>query len=307
MYLKRATENHELLLGALDEMKFWTRIVFEHLKFHRHGVDPGNERAFQIINQYATSIEHFYNISIFPVPESASDSELLRLSEHTLNVIIPARNFKAHLKHLIETCCLLSLIDPSLADHLRRETDYFIGQVRFSRGESTPTREMLGLPDGAKQALTVPRRILPLLKDNTRATATIENIMFFSRIHGEHAHHITLITRPEIQEDIRQKAADFEKLLFANIEKAAEVEKSGVGLRKLVDESLKLATEFRDFAFFINDALHRCAVPTGRVNAWPLLADHISREAQYFVDILSRISKGEPDPPPNTPYYPYIV
>jgi hypothetical protein len=139
------------------------------------------------------------------------------------------------------------------------------------------------------------------------ATAAIENIMFFSRIHGEHAHHITLVVRPEIQEDIRLKAKRFEEQLFDNIKKASQVENTGAGLNDLITSSLKLAADFRDFTFFVNDALHRCAVPTGRVNAWPLLADHIAREAQYFVDVMSRISSGEAEPPPTTPIYPYIV
>jgi Domain of unknown function (DUF2935) len=301
------TKSRELLLGSLDEMKFWTRIVFEHLKFHRQAVDPGNDRAFYTMHQFATSIEFFYNTSIFPVPESSSSRLLQRLSEETLEVIIPARNFKAQLKELIESCCLLSLIDPLLADHLRRETDYFIGQVRYSLGKSTPTRDVLGLPGGSKRVLTVPRRIMPTLRDDMLAMTAIDNIMFFSRTHGEHAHHITLVVRPEIQEDIRLKAKRFEELLFANIDKAAQVENTGVGLNELVSSSLELAVNFRDFTFFVNDALHHCAVPTGRVNAWPLLADHIAREAQYFVDVLNRISSGNATPPPNTPIYPYIV
>jgi hypothetical protein len=299
--------SRELLLGSLDEMKFWTRIVFEHLKFHRHGVDPGNERAFFTINQYAVSTEFFYNAFIFPMPESSPNRLLQRLSEQTLEMLIPVRNFKALLKEQIESCRLLSLIDPLLADHLRRETDYLIGQIRYSLGESTPTRDTLGLPGGSKRVLTVPRRILPRLDNQMLATAAIENIMFFSRIHGEHAHHITLVVRPEIQEDIRLKAKRFEEQLFDNIKKASQVENTGAGLNDLITSSLKLAADFRDFTFFVNDALHRCAVPTGRVNAWPLLADHIAREAQYFVDVMSRISSGEAEPPPTTPIYPYIV
>lgn len=299
--------NRNLLLGALDEMKFWVRIIFEHLKFHRHGVDPGNERAFRVIDKWVISVENFYNTNIFPVSETASNQIIANLIAQTLNLIIPARNFKAFLTQEISACRLLSLIDPSLADHLRRETDYFIGQLRYMRGEPTPTRETLGIPNGTIMALTVPRRVLPTLQGNDFFRSSIENIMFFSRIHGEHAHHITLITRPEIQEDIRLKASQFEKLLFDNIQKAKTVEDTGTGFNELVNESFTLASDFRDFMIGINDALHRCAVPTGRVNAWPLLADHITREAQYFVDILSRISTGIPAPPPIPPIYPYIT
>jgi hypothetical protein len=307
MYFRKEDMKHDLLLGALDEMKFWGRIVFEHLKFHRHAVDPGNERAFRTIDQYEVAVEQFYNAYIFPVQESASSQMLFRLTQQTLDTIIPARNFKSFLNKEIAACRILSLIDPDLADHLIRETDYFIGQVRYARGEPTPTRAVLGIPDGTKRALTVPRRILPVLRGNTLFTSAVENIMFFSRIHGEHARHVTLVTRPKIQEDIRLQAEEFEKLMFANIERAEKVEDTGTGYDELIRESSKLAAEFRDFSFFVNDALHECAVPTGRVNAWPLLADHIAREAQYFVDVLNRISGKAPAPPPNTPYYPYIL
>lgn len=296
-----------LILGALDEMKFWTRIVFEHLKFHRHSVDPGNERAFRTIDQYAINLEQFYNANIFPVPENAPEQAIARLTERTLGVIVPIRDFKAYLIQEIEACRLLSLIDPTLGAHLVRETDYFLGQLRYTRGEPTTTREALGIPDGNRMAITVPRRVLTALQGNAFTTSVLENIMFFSRIHGEHAHHLTLVTRPQIQEDIRLQAQQFEQLLFANIQKAHTVEQVGAGFNQLISDSYNLAVQFRDFMVFVNDALHRCAVPTGRVNAWPLLADHITREAQYFVDILSRVSSGVPAPPPNTPIYPYIV
>ncbi len=308
MYFRKEDMNRELLLGALDEMKFWGRIVFEHLKFHRQAVDPGNERAFRTIDRYGTEVEKFYNACIFPViPESATSQMLFQLTEQTLNTVIPAKNFKSFLQKEIADCRILSLIDPDLAGHLVRETDYFIGQLRYSRGEPTPTRAVLGIPDGTKRALTVPRRILPTLRGNTLFTSAVENIMFFSRIQGEHARHVTLVTRPVIQEDIRLQAEEFEKLMFANIEKAENVENTGSGFNQLVSETSKLAAEFRDFSFFVNDALHECAVPTGRVNAWPLLADHIARESQYFVDVMNRISGKAPAPPPNAPYYPYII
>ncbi|MDD2573766.1 MAG: DUF2935 domain-containing protein [Bacillota bacterium] len=307
MYIRKEDINRDLLLGALDEMKFWGRIVFEHLKFHRQAVDPGNERAFRAIDRYEAQVEKFYNAYIFPVPKSTPNQTLFYLTEQTLNVVIPARNFKSFLNKEIAACRLLSLIDPDLAEHLIRETDYFIGQVRYSRGEPTPTRAVLGMPDGARRALTVPRRILPRLNSNMLFTSTVENIMFFSRIHGEHARHVTLVTRPKLQEDIRLQAEEFEKLMFDNIEKAEKVEDTGTGFDELVDDSLNLAIQFRDFSFTVNIALHECAVPTGRVNAWPLLADHIAREAQYFVDVMNRISGKSPTPPPDTPYYPYII
>src|SRR5690554_5220089 len=101
-------------------MKFWTRIVFEHFRFHRHAVDPGNERAFRAIDQYAINIEQFYNENIFSLPETAPNQVIVNLTEKTLDVIIPARDFKAFLIQEIEACRLLSLIDPSLGAHLVR-------------------------------------------------------------------------------------------------------------------------------------------------------------------------------------------
>lgn len=307
MDMRKKDINRDLLLGALDEMKFWGRIVFEHLKFHRQAVDPGNERAFRTIDRYQVRVESFYNAYIFPIPESISNQRLLQLTEQTMAVVIPARNFKGFLNKEIADCRILSLIDPDLAGHLIRETDYFIGQVHYSRDETTPTRAVLGIPNGTKRALTVPRRILHRLDSNRLFTSAVENIMFFSRIHGEHAQHMTLITRPEIQRDIREQAEEFRDRMFANIDRTRKVESTGTGFDKLLRDSLDLAIEFRDFSFTVNVALHECAVPTGRVNAWPLLADHIAREAQYFVDVLNRISGKTPTPPPDMPYYPYIL
>jgi hypothetical protein len=297
--------DRNLYEGALEEMKFWVRIVFEHLKFHRNGVDPGNERAFRMIDEYEVATESFYDRFIFPVPKTADSQTLLSLIYNTLRVTVPVRDFKMYLANEINNCRLLSLIDPSLADHLRRETDYFIGQLNYVIGEQTPERERIGIP-GQGRALTAPRKVIPNLTKEEFFKYAIENIMFFSRIHGEHAHHITLITRPEIQENIRQQASQFEQLLFANIEKARQVEATRVGFEDLMTSTYSLALEFGEFGKQINDSLHRCSVPTGRVNAWPLLADHIVREGLYFIDILSRLINGEAVPPPDTPIYPYI-
>lgn len=306
--MKNQLNDRDMYAGALEEMKFWVRIIFEHLKFHRNGVDPGNERAFRIIDDYEVATESFYDQCIFPAPLTASREELLDLISNTLKVIVPVRDFKIYLTNEINRCNILSLIDPALADHLRRETDYHIGQLNYALGEPTPTRETIGIPggSGSGRALTAPRRAIPDLSREEFFKYAIENIMFFSRIHGEHAHHITLITRPEIQEDIRQRARQFEALLFANIEAARRVEAARTGFEDLINNTYSVALAFGEFGAFINDALHTCSVPTGRVNAWPLLADHITREGLYFIDILSRLINGEPVPPPDTPIYPYI-
>lgn len=295
-----------LYIGALEEAKFWVRIIFEHLKFHRNGVDPGNERAFRLIDDFEVATESFYDTCIFPVPYTTNNQTLQNLVYETLKVVVPVRDFKIYLTNEINSCNILSLIDPSLADHLRRETDYFIGQLNYVIGEPTPSRDRIGIPDGTGRALTVPRREIPNLTREEFFKYALENIMFFSRIHGEHAHHITLITRPEIQDNIRQTASRFEKLLFANIEAAKNVEITRQGFEDLMTDTYKLALEFGEFGGFVNDALHTCSVPTGRVNAWPLLADHIVREGLYFVDVLNRLIKGEPVPLPDTPIYPYI-
>ncbi|MDF2591597.1 MAG: hypothetical protein K0S75_1063, partial [Clostridia bacterium] len=196
--------------------------------------------------------------------------------------VIAVSDIKKYMYLGIKSCEILSIIPSELADHMRRETDRFLGII----GGPKPTREELGIPGGDKRVLGIPRTMLADLPDKEKFTAVVEEIMFFSHINEEHSHHIAMTTKPEIQERFTKKAKEFEKLFKENLHKAKVVEERGKGLVRLVDDTLKLMKEFKDFGLLVLKGAESCSLPEEQTNAWPLMDDHILREGNYFVELL---------------------
>lgn len=270
------------LNAALDEMSVWMPILAEHLKFHRGGIDPSIKQdcIFQNLDYSARQIDYLTNI-IF-----SSDAVLSEIKRSPVKTVLPqvlaVSDIKKYMYLGIKSCEILSIIPSELADHMRRETDRFLGII----GGPKPTREALGIPGGDKMVLGIPRTMLAALPDKEKFTAVVEEIMFFSHINEEHSHHIAMTTKPEIQERFTKKAKEFEKLFKENLQKAKAVENRGKGLERLVDDTLKLMKEFKSFGLLIFKGAESCSLPEEQTNAWPLMDDHILREGNYFVELL---------------------
>lgn len=272
--------------AVLDEMQTWVRIVAEHLKFHRGGLDPSLEQdqIFRTLDMLARRTDLLY-AQIFG-SNMAAHYDFDTILNTTIAEVTVARNYKVFMFEGIRDCRILSIVPAGLADHVRRETDRFLGILGRVIGEPTPTRQTLGIPDGNKRVQSIPRLLIPSQPPQVRFTDVLEEIMFFSRIHGEHAGHISMAIRPVVQESVRVRAKDFETRLLGNIDRAKAVENSGQGFDRLVTDSHNLAVQFRDFVQELLNGVRTCQVPTGQTNAWPLLIDHILRETLFWIGIL---------------------
>ncbi|MDF2839831.1 MAG: hypothetical protein K0Q99_602 [Clostridia bacterium] len=281
-------ENNCFPLNAvLDEISVWMPILSEHLKFHRGGIDPSinQDCIFKNLDFSARQIDHLYNM-IFPT--GAAPTEMgMDPSKTVLPQAIAVSDIKKFMYQGIKSCEILSIIPSELADHMRRETDRFIGII----GGPKPTRKDLGIPGGDKKVLSVPRMLLATLPAKEKFTAVVEEIMFFSHINEEHSHHIAMTSKPGIQEKIARKAKEFEKQFHENLEKAKAIEGRGKGLDRLVEDTLKLMKEFKDFGLTLLKGAKDCALPGEQTNAWPLMDDHILREGNYFVELLQMAMK----------------
>jgi uncharacterized protein YoaH (UPF0181 family) len=270
------------LNAVLDEINVWLPILAEHLKFHRGGIDPSIKQdcIFQNLDYSARQIEHIASI-IFSPGTALSD-----INKNPVKTILPqvmaVSDIKKFMYEGIKSCEILSIIPSELADHMRRETDRFIGII----GGPKPTRKELGIPGGDKKVIGVPRMMLALLSGKEKFTAVVEEIMFFSHINEEHSHHMAMTTKPEIQEKYTRKAKEFEKLFRENLQKAKAVEDRGKGLERLIEDTLKLMKDFKSFGLMVLKGAQSCALPGEQTNAWPLMDDHILREGDYFVELL---------------------
>lgn len=270
------------LNAALDEMSVWMPILAEHLKFHRGGIDPSIKQdcIFQNLDYSARQIDYLTNI-IFS-PDTVISEIKNKPAKTVLPQVIAVSDIKKYMYQGIKSCEILSIIPSELANHMRRETDRFVGII----GGPKPTREELGIPGGDKKVLGIPRTMLACLSNEEKFTAVVEEIMFFSHINEEHSHHIAATTKPETQERFTKKAKEFEKLFKENLQKAKAVEGRGKGLERLVDDTLKLMKEFKSFGLLLLKGAESCSLPEEQTNAWPLMDDHILREGNYFVELL---------------------
>lgn len=270
----------------LDEMNVWLPILSEHLKFQRGGLDPSikQDPIFRNLDFAARQMDFLVNMMF---PKGSQGPEMSDPAAVALPQAIAVRDMKVFLYEGIKCCEILSILSPELTDHMRRETDRFIGII----GGPKPTRQDLGIPGGDKTVISVPRMLIAELPDKERFTALVEEIMFFSHINEEHAHHLAMTAKPEVQERITKKAKEFEKKFKENLDKAKAVEEKKKGLHRLIEETLQLMKDFKDFGMQLHNGAQSCSLPGGQTNSWPLLDDHVLREGEYFVELLKMSEK----------------
>jgi len=286
----RLVPDRETLVAALEEMRVWTILMAEHAKFIRLGLDPNprQEELFRMADHFAVELDRLYARTI-ATPPTAPDEMLYILREETMLLVNKLILFKTELFKALEACQGLAILPAILVDHVRREADRFVGTLERSKSDQpTRSRDTLGLSDGERVALTVPRHLYHRLPPQQLFTVAVEESMFFSRIHSEHAEHLSMSFRPEIQEKYRQAAIRYKDDYHNLMLQAKEVEQSGNHLRSLVEENKKLSVSFRDYLSTLLDELSTCRIPGAQTNFPPLLADHMRREVIYFIDILER-------------------
>ena len=76
------------LVGALEEKRFFDRIMYEHAQFMRAGVDPTEEAAFREADRYAVIIRELWD-RVMATPATASDEEINSLIRENLRIITP--------------------------------------------------------------------------------------------------------------------------------------------------------------------------------------------------------------------------
>lgn len=274
--------------AIIDEMSVWLPILSEHLKLHRGGLDiaPSQDPIFRNLDNAARQLDYITSMIMTAAPINPNAPR--ELTNAVLPQVTSVRDIKQFMYQGIKACEILSIIMPEHADHMRRETDRFIGVI----GGPKPTRAQLGIPGGDKRVLGVPRLMISDLPERAKFTDLVEEIMFFSHINEEHNLVTALTTKPKIQEDIAKKAKEFQKLFAENMKKAAKVEEKGKGLDVLINETLKLMKDFRSFGVTLVEGTQKCALPGNQANIWPSQFDHVLREGDYFVELLMLGSKN---------------
>ncbi|WP_165912545.1 DUF2935 domain-containing protein [Effusibacillus lacus] len=116
-----------------------------------------------------------------------------------------------------------------------------------------------------------------------RKKIALEETLFWSRIHMEHAFHLSFSFLTKGQQRFIREAERFQ-MDFQNLrEQANEVEDEQGNIRKLNRDTLQLSRSWRRYLENTFEQMRACRIPGGHANFPPSLADHMRRETDYLI------------------------
>ncbi|MDD4600171.1 hypothetical protein SDC9_04022 [bioreactor metagenome] len=254
----------------LKRVQFWLRIMKEHALFMKLGFACSDE---ELICQ----AENFYNE--FAALEKKShaircDEELMEFVECIMLAVKNIFAFKRHVLHLIIHCEIGGYNYPLLIDHISREAMYFY--------------KLLGKMREGDMKYPVDS----IVSDN----------VFWLRHMSEHARFIVGLLDPSERGFVEQAnnfAVQFEQLQLQARDLDSMLWHScpNNDLVRFEKDVTTATNQIRDFKKAARDLIAACKVIS---LIPPLLADHVLREAEYFLDVLEVIQQDlqcmEPQP-----------
>lgn len=250
---------------SLDEVRFWSRIMKEHSLFLRLGFPVD---ATELINE----ANYFY--ALFDGIEKraqaftakADPEQIKRFNTEVHQAASMIWGFKRKVLGLILHCKLLGGNNfPLLVDHTSREAAYFRNRLEeLNLGRLEP------IPD-----------------------AIIDENVFFLRIMADHAKFIGHLLDPserKLVEQAREFSHDFDQLLFQAIDLDSMRPQSQTIplLDQFLDQNRVSVKSLRDFKKTARDLIEACRIKSV---IHPLLADHVFREAERFLEIIDMFER----------------
>ena len=174
-----------LTVGPVEELiqeeLFWLRIMADHSKFIAHLLDPSERKFFNTALDFSEQFDSLrlhardFESMLVPqtfensllddtakpcvrpgvfgqgLPEPFSIGSLERFTENALETTTDLRDFKETAAELINNCRILSIISPTLADHVLREAERAIEDITMlSKQLPSPCKFLPGLKDESK-------------------------------------------------------------------------------------------------------------------------------------------------------------
>ncbi|CEH32288.1 DUF2935 domain-containing protein [Aneurinibacillus migulanus] len=246
---------------SLEEVQFWGRIMKEHALFLRLGFTVDQPKLIQEASHFHNLFESIEEKSV-SFTDNADREHIVRLNMETYQATSHLWAFERKVLELILSCKIITNSYPLFVDHASREAAYFMNRIeQLNKGILEP------LPD-----------------------AVINENVFFLRIMSDHAKFISHLLDPS-ERNLITEAADLsyqlDQLLFqaVDLEAMRPASQTGRVLSRLIEESRLTVQSLYDFKRTIKEMVEECRL---RSVIHPLLADHMLREAQRFLDLLDR-------------------
>jgi hypothetical protein len=263
---------------SIEEISFWSRIMKEHSLFLRLGFRCEDTELINEANYFYKLFEgieqrvHAFDLNVDPATIIHFNMEV-----HAAVSYIWA--FKRKILSLILTCQLPGQNNfPLLVDHVSREANYFRNRLdELNQGRLEP------LPD-----------------------SIIDENVFFLRIMADHAKFIGHLLDPserKLVEQAREFSHDFDQLLYQarDLDSMRPQSQTPPILSQFLDQNRVSVKSLRDFKKTARDLIAQCKIKS---IIHPLLADHVFREAERFLEIIDMFEGvltggGQPYIPPH--------
>jgi hypothetical protein len=185
------------------------------------------------------------------------------LNNRAIKAVQQLAGFKSNLLKNVLACRMFTTNYPLLLDHILREAKFYLRMLRMlqSRQEFNIARE-----------------------------AAFQET-FWNRIMAEHSKFIRGLLDPT-EEKLFDTANDFGKRFDVLTLEARKLSEDMGLLPAVTDKSLKNTVEIRDFKRQGTEGLIQCKIKS---IAFPLLGDHVVREANHYIRMLKNFKQGKMD------------
>ena len=243
----------------MDEIRFWSRIMKEHAFFLSLGFTADDTVLIQEAKRYIAIFERIEEqISDY---NERTDPEIIRqLNTQVYQAAVSIWAFKRKVLGLIVNCQINGSNFPLLVDHISREAAYFAKRLKE-------------LNEGKKRPL---------------ADAIIKENVFFLKIMADHSKFIGHLLDPserKLVDQAREFSNDFDQLLFQaqDLDHMRPYSETQPLLDQFLDQNRVSVVSLRDFKKTERDLIEECRIKS---IIHPLLADHVFREANHFLQII---------------------
>jgi hypothetical protein len=245
---------------SLDEIRFWSRIMKEHSLFLKLGFRCEDTKLIQEADYYFAVFEDIENRA----HSFSLDTDPRKITSFNEKVIVAVTGiwaFKRKVLGLVIRCKLPGQNNfPLLIDHVSREANYFRKRLKeLNKGKLAPLQDAI-------------------IKEN----------VFFLRIMADHAKFIGHLLDPserKLGDLARNFSHDFDQLLFQakDLESMCPQSQTVPLLDQFLDQNRVSVKSLRDFKKTARDLIEECRIKS---IIHPLLADHVFREAERFLEII---------------------
>ncbi|NLD49190.1 MAG: DUF2935 domain-containing protein [Clostridiaceae bacterium] len=209
------------------------------------------------INSGLTKLEAGLAGNTVLMPNPVLEQRVFMLNRKAICLTTALAQFKSKILNSVLCCKLFTTNYPLLIDHILREAKLYLSMlVKLQNREEILTEKDL-----------------------------LEQEIFWNRIMAEHSKFIRGLLDPT-EVNLISTANNFGNEFDELTMKAVEAHDQAMNLADVTDESLEATKELRDFKAAGTKGLTDCSI---KAIAYPLLGDHVLREANHYIRILKTL------------------